>query len=191
VSHLGFICVFLVALNVTPLRVSQQLSAVAVKLSDQLTSSALDSLSSHPSAEIMDSRCISCLLQLRQAVVDGDTDVVKQLIAEASAAGTLEQLLTAQDGFPGPCWDTGSSVLQIAAEQGRTDIVCLLLSAGAPVDAVGQLCRTPLHYAACSGHVDIVQLLLSAGANLEQRNKYGRTAFAEAAEYAPVHVLQA
>jgi hypothetical protein len=49
------------------------------------------------------------------------TDVVKQLLAKASAAGMLKESLTAQGGRP------ASSVLHIAAEQGRVDIVCLLL----------------------------------------------------------------
>jgi ankyrin repeat protein len=142
----------------------------------------------------MDSRCLS---QLRQAVSNGNTDVIKQLLGEAyiyahhdaSAAGMLEQLLTAHEGqIP------GRSVLQTAAEQGRTDIVCLLLSAGAPIDPVdlgSALAMSPLHYAARPGHVDVVQLLISAGANLEQKNYQQRTPLAEAAEHAQVHVVQA
>jgi ankyrin repeat protein len=100
--------------------------------------------------------------------------VVKQLLAAASAAGMLEQLLTAHD----PIGFRGSSVLHIAAEQGRTDIVRLIISAGPPINAVDKLFRTPLHYAARPGHADVVQLLLSAGANLEQQSDHGRTALA-------------
>jgi ankyrin repeat protein len=162
-------------------RSSCQPAALDRKLADQLTNA-------------VESRLINCgtlfrmgtrFDQLRQAVSDGNTNVVKQLLAEASAAGMLEQLLTARDRF------SGSSVLHIAAEKGQTDIVRLLPSKGALIHAADKLFRGPLHYAARSGHVDVVPLLLSAGANLEQRSNHGCTALAEAAEHAQVHVLQA
>lgn len=134
----------------------------------------------------MDSRCSSVLVQLRQAVLDGNTVVAEQLLAaEASAAGMLEQLLTAQDG------PTGSTVLHIAAATGQTDVVRSLLSKGALIHAADKESRGPLHYAARSGHAEVVQLLLSAGSKLEQRSIYGYTALAEAARDARVHVLQA
>lgn len=72
---------------------------------------------------------------------------------------------------------SGWTALLAAANDGHSDIVSLLLEAGADVDA-----QEPgggwsaLHFAAYSGHEAVVELLLDAGAPLEQTNQAGQTA---------------
>jgi ankyrin repeat protein len=60
---------------------------------------------------------------------------------------------------------SGRTALHIAAEQGRTDIVSMLLGNGASPDVQDQDGATALYLAAGEGHDQIVQLLLDAGAN--------------------------
>ena len=57
-----------------------------------------------------------------------------------------------------------STPLHAAAEQGRTDVTGVLLSAGAHVNAKGDDGDTPLHVAAYHEHADVVKLLRAAGA---------------------------
>lgn len=91
----------------------------------------------------------------------------------------------------------GDTPLHKAAFYGHTDIVKLLLAAGADPnkstnnDYVRDLggdygyypCygNTPLHYAAKYGYTDVVKLLLAAGANHSTSNNYGDTPLHEAA----------
>ena len=55
--------------------------------------------------------------------------------------------------------------LQIAARNGNSQIVSLLLAHGASIDAVDGEHATPLHYAADHDRIDMVKLLVEAGAN--------------------------
>lgn len=65
--------------------------------------------------------------------------------------------------------------LAIAAKDGRTDVVRLLLENGANVNAwdwarVG----TPLSFAARFGHRDVVILLIAKGADVKRRSIFQR-----------------
>jgi hypothetical protein len=60
----------------------------------------------------------------------------------------------------------GETPLHLAAEQGNSDIVKILLEQGAMVDAVETAAGyTPLHYAARQGHSDLCDLLIRFGAD--------------------------
>jgi len=72
----------------------------------------------------------------------------------------------------------GDSPLSLAASLGKAEVVRILLSAGAPVTADGQLEPT-LHKAVRSGNVEVVRLLLDAGARINEQAD-----FAEA----PIHI---
>tara|TARA_Y100001970_G_scaffold36092_1_gene44617 strand:+ start:359 stop:1027 length:669 start_codon:yes stop_codon:yes gene_type:complete len=60
-------------------------------------------------------------------------------------------------------YDVGTA-LHYAAYEGHTEIVKLLLDAGADKDVMVFLAQTPLHWALMEGHTEIVKLLLDVGA---------------------------
>jgi ankyrin repeat protein len=67
------------------------------------------------------------------------------------------------------------TALYLAAELGLTDIVKLLLAAGARTDAVTSSDLLPLHQASMNGHTDTVLLLLDAGSDINALNGQGVT----------------
>lgn len=60
--------------------------------------------------------------------------------------------------------------LVAAAQQGATEMVALLLAAGANVEARNAEQRSALYTAAVHGHQDVVEQLLAAGADIDARN---------------------
>jgi ankyrin repeat protein len=60
--------------------------------------------------------------------------------------------------------DLGRALI-IAAGEGRVEAAALLLDAGAPLDARGELGGSPLHVAAWNGRGGTVDLLLRRGAD--------------------------
>jgi ankyrin repeat protein len=77
----------------------------------------------------------------------------------------------------------GTTVLMVAAEQGRPKVVELLLAAGVAVDARDREGRTALMRAAgvdprmaSTRHVSVVRQLLAAKADRSLRDRQGRTA---------------
>ncbi len=59
-----------------------------------------------------------------------------------------------------------SSLLHLAARDGRLDLVELLVVADATLDKQDAAGFAPLHYAATHGHLAIVKVLVEAGARL-------------------------
>ncbi|XP_078701678.1 uncharacterized protein LOC144927814 [Branchiostoma floridae x Branchiostoma belcheri] len=101
--------------------------------------------------------------ELLEAAEEGDTDRVKQLLAEGvnpNAAGGFLQ----------------DSPLHRAANNGHHEIVSVLLAAGADVNARNVVEDTPLHDAATYGEPKCAEILLQYGADAGLRNKHGRTA---------------
>ena len=78
---------------------------------------------------------------------------------------------------------SGSTPLHLAARSGAAELVGLLLSHGAAVEARDRRGATPLLVAAAAGHRGVCTALLQAGARPDARNAAGRTAgwFAAAA----------
>jgi hypothetical protein len=78
---------------------------------------------------------------------------------------------------------SGSTPLHLAARSGAAELVGLLLSHGAAVEARDRRGATPLLVAAAAGHGGVCTALLQAGARPDARNAAGRTAgwFAAAA----------
>jgi ankyrin repeat protein len=92
----------------------------------------------------------------------GDVAAVRDLLAEdASLVGVTD--------------DDQRTPLYFAAGWGSIEIVELLLSHGADVDARDYGNRTPLHAAVMQNHQEVVRILVAADADLEARNDYGRT----------------
>ena len=69
----------------------------------------------------------------------------------------------------------GRSPLHIAAWQGHSAMVELLIAHGADVNAVDREKRTPLQSAAWQGHESVVWLLLKHGADGDQPCSQGAT----------------
>jgi ankyrin repeat protein len=76
-------------------------------------------------------------------------------------------------------------VLSVAAEGGNTDVVSILLAAGAAVDAPDTSGMTALMYAARAGHPEVAQILLDHGASTHLRSATGHTALQIAERYGP------
>lgn len=88
------------------------------------------------------------------------------------------------------------TALMIAAGQGSTEIVRLLLDSGASVNTSSRARWTALHYAAASGNDHIVRMLCERGASVDRRDYGGRTPLSVATDYMspgesyrPLHTL--
>ena len=71
--------------------------------------------------------------------------------------------------------DEGSTPLYLAAENGRLQVVRMLLEHGANVGAEDNQGKTPLHGAAKAGRVEVVRMLLEHGANVGAEDNQGKT----------------
>ncbi len=71
--------------------------------------------------------------------------------------------------------ETRDTPLHLAAWQGCTRIVQILLDHGADIAAKGDRGYTPLHYAAKHGQLDAIKLLVKRGAKLEAKDVDGWT----------------
>lgn len=105
---------------------------------------------------------------LMQAVKNNDVCLVKELIQRGA---NVDELDTNQD-----------APLVIAAYEGRTEIVRLLLQAGADVGAVDPgMKATALHAAAYAGRTDAARLLIQYKINIDKQGPYnGYTALHDA-----------
>ncbi|MBR5888341.1 MAG: ankyrin repeat domain-containing protein, partial [Akkermansia sp.] len=74
------------------------------------------------------------------------------------------------------------SKLYDAAENGETELVKLLIAAGADVNKVVKDGRTPLYWAAIKGLTDCVKLLIAAGADVNKADEDGKTPLYKAVE---------
>ena len=89
----------------------------------------------------------------------------------------------------GAVCSAGNSPLSLAASLGRVEVVRILLNAGAPLAAEGQLEPT-LHKAVRSGSVELVRLLLDAGAEINQQAEFAEAPIHVAAEEGHAAVLE-
>ena len=101
--------------------------------------------------------------------VDGEDDLTTLAAAKAAIdlAGDINAINAA-----------GDTALHMAASQGLTALVQLLLDKGAPVNAPNKAGDTALHNAAARGQNAVIQLLVDNGATLDLKNNRGQTALA-------------
>lgn len=138
--------------------------------------------------------------QLFFAARDGDVENTSRLIA---AGVIVNALVTEPDhrqiapGTPNITFRFHKKTPLIgASEQGRLEIVEILIAAGADVDRGDEYIvkdetqdRTALNYAAAKGHLDVVRALIRAKANIELADNTGATPLDRASSTAPAEVV--
>ncbi len=99
---------------------------------------------------------------LHTAIRRGDLREVEHLLQSGTPVNAIR-------------WHGEQSPVHEAAAAGKTDILRLLVSAGADVEVVDDRRRTPLHVAARLGHRKCVLALIEAGAQLDAQDQDGQT----------------
>lgn len=79
--------------------------------------------------------------------------------------------------------DSRRTPLHAAASRNCTNVVAVLLHAGAKLEAKDQAGETPLHVAAQEGCAEVVTMLVHAGARLNALDKQGYTPLKRALAY--------
>lgn len=108
--------------------------------------------------------CKPSVRNLEDAAIFGDANAARDLIAQG-ADPNQKVTLGPTDSYP-----AGT-----AAAMGELEVLKVLVSAGANVNAQDFAGYAPLHHAAKEGHKDIVIWLLANGANPNLTNIKGRT----------------
>jgi len=107
----------------------------------------------------------------------GDVKAVQWIFQCKGPRLDILALLLENGADPNTADGFGSTVLMSAARLGRTDLVELLVSKGADVNAreTGSLELSVLHYAALGANPDVVECLIGHGADTAAKDKHGRT----------------
>lgn len=126
-------------------------------------------------------RCLVALLLLSLAATRLPAAPTEQLL-DAAYRGERERLADLlRDGAEANQLHGGAAALHVGAEWGHTEIVELLLGAGAKVDAVDSCGRTALIWAAENGHTAIAQRLIAARCDVNWHDTEGISALSVAA----------
>lgn len=105
------------------------------------------------------------------AVNEADVSMINSLLkGNPSLVGAPEEL-------------HGDTPLHVAAYEGNREIVNLLISYNADVNAPNNIGATPLHWAALTNRKDIAQALIDAGAQVNAPTLQGKTPLRIAMEY--------
>lgn len=96
--------------------------------------------------------------------------------AHRSDASMVQILLDGGANPRGISDSFGMTILHVAAGYGQLDVVRVLVTAGAPVDAPSEDGTTPLMEAASLGRSQVFRALLEWGADRSKTNKRGNTA---------------
>ncbi len=117
---------------------------------------------------LADARDVFGYIPLLEAIRNGSTDTVGALVASGADIHVVPHYGCMR----------GATMLINAAERGNSDVVQILLDAGAAVDVETSTGWTALMVAASRGHADCVRILVMADADLSVRNAQGQTALA-------------
>uniref|UniRef100_A0A096M0D9 Cortactin-binding protein 2 n=1 Tax=Poecilia formosa TaxID=48698 RepID=A0A096M0D9_POEFO len=117
------------------------------------------------------------------------------LLLQAASQGNvtlLSMLLNQPDSNPNfHLGHNQTSALFAAAQNGQTECVKLLLSAGLPADILDGNGFTPLHFAAAHGHASCVEVLLASRAAVDPLAAQGQTPLFLACEAGSLNCAQA
>ena len=98
-------------------------------------------------------------VDLREAIRQGNLEAVRSAIASGADVNATDQL--------------GAAPLLDAVWNGQTEVVKMLLDAGAQVNGIHREAgSTPLFYAAMKNNAAMAQLLLDRGANARAANRF-------------------
>jgi len=84
----------------------------------------------------------------------------------------------------------GNTALVVASKYGYTEIVKLLLEAGADVNVKNKDGETALMKASYNGYTEIVKMLIDAGADVNIKDRYGTTALMLASLYGYTEIVE-
>ena len=115
-------------------------------------------------------------------------------LAQAATVGNVNDVRIFLQRDPQAIHRTGANnmlPIQLAADNGHSEVIKLLLQAGADVNAPHEKVQaTPLQYAAAAGRLDAVRVLLAAHAKVDAVDNQGRTPLMWAASKGQVPVIQ-
>ena len=86
---------------------------------------------------------------------------------------------------------TGKPAIVVAASSCVTDVIELLIGAGADVNAKNVFNASPLHKASAYGEVGVIEKLLDRGADIHLKERSGKTSLYMAAEYGHANAIRA
>lgn len=115
-------------------------------------------------------------------------------LADAVGAGNVSDVRIFLQRDPQAVHQPGANSMlpiHLAAQRGRSEVIPLLLQAGADVNTPHEKVHaTPLQYAAAAGHLNAVRTLLAANARVNAVDTQGRTPLMWAASKGHVSVIQ-
>jgi ankyrin repeat protein len=107
---------------------------------------------------------------IHQYSLSCDAAAVRAILQTNSAAASLLD-------------DSHRSPLHDAASRNCTNVISILLRAGAKLEVKDQAGETPLHVAAQEGFIDAARMLIQAGAHVNARDKDDNTPLKRATDY--------
>ena len=120
--------------------------------------------------------------RLHLAVIDGDKEKVRILLAAGANVNARTGIVPCDDYDPCDWWRSEATPLHLAAYpshyQYDIEVARILLAAGADPNAEEHNGATPLYWAVRAQHIELVKILLSSGLNvatINDKSNYGRT----------------
>jgi ankyrin repeat protein len=135
------------------------------------------------SGHLMSGHHVACIDEIDQR---GRTALI--LAAMRGNIRCVEPLINIGDANVNFSYDGGTTALHLAAERNRPQVIKLLLSRGAIVNAVDAKGNTAFHYACIGNYRECIWTLLQFGCNTSTKNNDGKTAI-EATKYSAAKVL--